>query len=134
MNTSHDNGKVLSMLSGIRISGTMLLILRGFCVMVLITMIVSTTMASIEQPIWSAGSFLEEPWGIAALLDAYYGFFFFYMWVLYKSPGFLPRLLWFIAIMLLGNMAMAVYFFLQTLKVKPGDPIEKLTLRESTNA
>jgi hypothetical protein len=47
------------------------------------------------------------------LIDAYYAFLTFYAWVLYKERRALPRVVWFVAIMLLGNMAMAAYVLLQ---------------------
>ena len=43
-------------------------------------------------------------WTIATLVDAYYGFITFYVWVLWKETRALPRVLWFVAIMALGNM------------------------------
>jgi hypothetical protein len=53
------------------------------------------------------------------MLDAYCGFLTFYVWLLYKEPRWLPRIGWFVAIMLLGNMAMSVYVLYQLMRLRP---------------
>jgi hypothetical protein len=55
-------------------------------------------------------------------MDAYCGFLTFYVWVLFKEARWLPRIGWFIAIMLLGNMAMSAYVLLQLLRLRPDQP------------
>jgi hypothetical protein len=52
------------------------------------------------------------------LLDAYFGFLTFYVWVWFKERRFLPRAAWFVAIMLLGNMAMSAYVLLQLQRLR----------------
>jgi hypothetical protein len=37
---------------------------------------------------------------------------------------------WFVAIMLLGNIAMAIYVLLQISKLQPGEPVSRLLLRK----
>ena len=59
-------------------------------------------------------------WTIATLIDAYCGFLTFYVWVFYKEQRWLPRIVWFTAIMVLGNMAMSAYVLLQLLRLKDG--------------
>jgi hypothetical protein len=41
----------------------------------------------------------------------------FYAWVFYKETRWLKRCLWFIAIMLLGNIATSAYVLLQLLRL-----------------
>jgi hypothetical protein len=53
---------------------------------------------------------------VATLLDAYLGFFIFYVWVAYKERAASTRILWFLLIMGLGNMAKAFYVLLQLRK------------------
>jgi hypothetical protein len=79
---------------------------------------------STRQPVWEWGGLTTPPdnlWTIATLIDAYYGFITFYVWVLWKETRAWPRALWFLAIMLLGNIAMAVYVLRQLARVQPGD-------------
>ena len=77
---------------------------------VLICMIAVTTWASLDDDIFSGGGrMLQEPWGWATLVDAYFGFLAFYIWILYREAKWLPRALWLVAILLFGNIAMAIY-------------------------
>src|SRR5450755_2369251 len=52
-------------------------------------------------------------------MDAYFGFLTLYVWVFYKELRRLPRIAWFVAIMLLGNMAMSTYVLLQLMRLRP---------------
>jgi hypothetical protein len=61
----------------------------------------------------------DRYWTIATLMDAYFGFLTFYVWVLFKEPRWLPRIAWFAAIMLFGNMAMSAYVLLQLARLQP---------------
>lgn len=97
---------------------------------ILICMIVVTTRASLDQPIWEAmNAFAGNPWAVATLWDAYFGFTFFYLWVLYKERRLALRILWFILIMGLGNMAMAVYALIEISRLRPDQPVEAMLLR-----
>ncbi len=90
---------------------------------ILLCMVIYTSWASTQQAVYQWGGLTTGPdryWTLATLLDAYFGFITFYVWVYYKELRTLPRVLWFIAIMLLGNMAMASYVLLQLLRL-PGD-------------
>lgn len=79
---------------------------------------------STQQAVWNWGGLTTPPdnlWTIATLIDAYYGFVTFYVWVLWKETRALPRVAWFAAIMLLGNIAMSAYVLLQLARLKAGD-------------
>jgi len=96
---------------------------------VLAVMTYGTVTASMDRSIVEAWNELKgDPWFTVTMYDAYFGFLTFYLWVFYKSklPG---RIGWFIALMLLGNFAIAVYMLKELFKLKPEDPIEKLLLR-----
>jgi hypothetical protein len=71
-----------------------------------------------------------DPWFLATLLDAYFGFLIFYVRVACKEKTLLPGVLWFILIMALGNMAAAFYVLRQLKKLRTVDPWEKILLRE----
>ncbi len=109
---------------------TALLVLFGG---ILAAMLLVTVTASLQQPLWEWGGLSAEPdrwWTYATLADAYFGFLTFYAWVFYKETRFAARAGWFSAIMLLGNMAMAVYVLLQLSRLRPGQPVARLLLRE----
>ena len=92
-----------------------------------------TFQANLERSLFQAGRGLwPDPWFLATLLDAYFGFIIFYVWVAYKEKTYASRILWFVLIMGLGNMAVALYVLLQLSKLRPGDPWEKLLLRDET--
>ncbi|HEX3602928.1 MAG TPA: DUF1475 family protein [Steroidobacteraceae bacterium] len=78
--------------------------------------------AATRQPLLHWGGLTTGPdryWTIAAFMDAYCGFLTFYVWVLYKEARWTKRILWFAAIMLLGNIAVSAYVVLQLLRLAP---------------
>jgi hypothetical protein len=99
---------------------------------ILAAMLVITVTASLNQPLWQWGGLTAEPdrwWTYATLADAYFGFLTFYAWVFYKERGLAARVGWFVAIMLLGNFAMATYVLVQLARLRPGEPVSRLLLR-----
>ena len=54
----------------------------------------------------------SEPWGLATLFDAYFGFLAFWLFIAWRERFPLARLSWFVALMLLGNFAIAAYALL----------------------
>jgi hypothetical protein len=99
---------------------------------ILVVMAVVTTQASLHQAVWDWGGLVNGPdrwWTIATLADAYCGFLTFYAWVFYKEHRRGSRAGWFVAIMLLGNFAMAAYVLLQLARLRDDEPLENLLLR-----
>jgi Protein of unknown function (DUF1475) len=89
---------------------------------ILLSLLVYTAWASTRQSVLHWGGLTSGPdryWTTATLMDAYFGFLTFYVWVFYKESRWLPRIAWFIAIMLLGNMAMSAYVLRQLLRLRP---------------
>jgi hypothetical protein len=87
---------------------------------IFLTMLLVTVWASLHQPVLQWQGLTLGPdryWTLATLMDAYCGFVTFYVWVFYKEMRWLPRVLWFIGIMFLGNMAMSAYVLLQLLRL-----------------
>ena len=105
-------------------------LLFGF---ILVSLLAYTCWASTQQPVWEWQGLTrgeDRWWTIATLLDAYYGFVTFYAWVFFKERSNVARGTWFVAIMLLGNMAMAAYVLTQLARLKPGEPaVALLTTR-----
>jgi hypothetical protein len=92
-------------------------------------MLAATGWASAHQPVWLWQGLTEGKdryWTIATLADAYCGFITFYVWVHLRERSRLTRSLWFIAIMVLGNMAMASYAFLQLSRLRSDDALSDL--------
>jgi len=99
---------------------------------IFVWMVVLTIHTGIGMSLWAAWpSFRANPWAVATLYDAYFGFVTFYVWVFYKerSPGL--RFLWFILIMGLGNIAMSFYILIQVFKLEPGETMESILLRRA---
>jgi Protein of unknown function (DUF1475) len=107
--------------------------LRLFFGFIFISLLAYTSWASTQQPVWEWQGLTRSEdrwWTIATLIDAYYGFLTFYAWVLYKEQRALPRVMWFVGIMLLGNMAMAAYVLLQVQRLPAGaSTADLLTVR-----
>ena len=101
-------------------------LLFGF---IFLTLAAYTAWASTRQSMFAWGGLTTPPdnlWTIATLMDAYYGFLTFYVWVLWKETRTLPRILWFVAIMALGNIAMSAYVLRQLTRLKDSDSMSTL--------
>ena len=93
------------------------------------TLLAWTVWATLHQSVTSWGGLTTPPdhyWTIATLLDAYFGFITFYVWVAFKERRWLPRVSWFVAIMLLGNMAMSLYVLIQLWRLPSGQPVASI--------
>jgi hypothetical protein len=113
-------------------SKTALRVIFGF---ILVSLFAYTSWASTQQAVWEWRGLVDEPdrwWTIATLIDAYYGFLTFYVWVFYKETRALPRVGWFVGIMLLGNMAMAAYVLLQLARLRDDEPASAILASRNT--
>lgn len=98
---------------------------------VLVVMLAFTVRATLDRSVLEVGpDILNDVWFQATLVDAYLGFLTFYVWVAYKEKGILGRLLWLVAIMLLGNIAMAIYILWQVGRWDESSGAAGLLLRE----
>ncbi len=111
----------------------MILFLRFFFSLVLASMLLVTTWASTKSPLFGVPAEVAgHPWFIAALFDAYWGFLTFYVWVFYKQTCWLARGAWLVAILLLGNIAMAVYCLSELVDVDRNAPLSEVLTRRRT--
>ena len=78
----------------------------------LLSLLLMTVYASSVRGILDNGHLMSDPWFQVTLLDAYLGFLLFYAWVCCQESGWLARGLWFVAIMIFGNMATSCYVLL----------------------
>jgi hypothetical protein len=93
-----------------------------------------TIAATLQRGMLTAGSDLwPDYWFRATLMDAYFGFITFYVWVAYKEQTNVARAAWLLAILLLGNFAMSTYVLRQLAKTRPFS-WENLLLRSPTPA
>jgi hypothetical protein len=108
----------------------MKLLLKILFAGIFVFMVVMTIRTGLSVSIRAAWpGFKANPWAIATLYDAYFGFVTFYVWVLYKERSRWARALWFLLIMGLGNIAMSFYVLLQLFRLRPGDRAESILWR-----
>ena len=103
--------------------------LRVLFSVILVSMLIVTAWAGTRQSMFAWGGLTTGPdryWTIATLMDAYFGFLTFFVWVLYKETRLLPRVLWFVAIMSFGNMAMSLYVLVQLSTQRSGGSVADL--------
>lgn len=94
---------------------------------ILVAMIATTTWATMQSGVFTGGSaVLQSRWGIATLLDAYCGFLTFFVWVAWRERSAGARILWFVLIMTLGNIAMASYMLIQLFRLPEGSSMRDL--------
>jgi hypothetical protein len=105
----------------------MIVVLRGFFVLVLASMLWVTTWASLQCPLFAVPrEVYAHPWFIATLFDAYWGFLTFYVWVFYQQTAWHARLAWLVAILLLGNIAMALYCLAVLFRTSTSTPLREI--------
>ncbi len=108
----------------------MIVLLRIFFAGVLITMLCATSWAGWHCALWKTPeAVVTHPWFIATLFDCYFGFFTFYAWLAYKETRWLARIGWFVAIVLLGNIAMSSYMLVLLFRLPAGAGLEQVLLR-----
>ena len=110
----------------------MIVFLRILFGIVLASMLWVTTWASLQCPLWETPrTVVTHPWFIATMFDTYWGFITFYCWLAYKERGWLARILWLVAVLLLGNIAMSIYILIQLFRVAATARLEEVLLRKS---
>lgn len=110
----------------------MIVFLRVFFAVVLVSMLGVTTWASSHVALWDLPrDIYGHPWFVATLFDAYWGFFTFYLWLAWKERTLTRRVLWFIAIVLLGNIAMAVYVLMIVFRLPTSATMKDVLMQRS---
>jgi hypothetical protein len=101
---------------------------------ILVTMLIVTTKASLAENILKIPQVVQaDPWFQATLFDAYCGFITFYCWVFYKESAVWSRILWFVLIMLLGNIAMAAYILIKLFRLPANATASSLLLNNKVS-
>lgn len=109
----------------------MIVFLRFLFGAILTAMLATTTWASLESNVFKGGAeMLRNRWGVATLADAYFGFVTFFVWVAWRERTTLARAVWFVLIMLLGNIAMAVYMLIALSSLDRRSSLDQLFRRK----
>jgi hypothetical protein len=102
----------------------LLKILFGF---IFVFMVVMTIRTSMQQSLWDARpEFMASPWSMATLYDAYFGFLTFFCWLAWRERALAIKLVWFVLIMALGNIAMSLYVLIQLFQLKADEDVAGL--------
>lgn len=111
----------------------MIWFLRGLFVVVLGSMLWVTTWAGLHQSLgaFARSATIRDPWVIATLFDAYWAFIAVYVWVAWKEQSLAARVLWFVAFIALGNMAIAAYFLRELCSVPATGPLADVFARRN---
>jgi len=97
---------------------------------IFVVMTAVTIHAGMEISLWDAwADYAANPWAVATLYDAYFGFLTFYLWVLYRERKLWARALWLMLIACLGNIAMSVYVLLALRSLPDDEPVEAVLWR-----
>ena len=113
----------------------MIIFLRALFIVVIASMLAVTTWASLHTPIFSIPrDVFTHPWFIATLFDAYWAFIAFYVWVAWKEQSTAARIGWFVAIIALGNIAMAVYMLRELFAVPADGPLDPVFTRRNAGS
>jgi hypothetical protein len=108
-------------MTAIRIYVTVRALLIALFGTIFVAMLYVTVSTSLRMPIWDAfATFGDNPWAVATLWDAYFGFLTFYVWLVWRETRMAPRIIWFVLVMALGNIAMSLYVLIQLWKLSPG--------------
>jgi hypothetical protein len=109
----------------------MIWFLRILFLVVIGSMLWVTSWASLNQSLgdFARSATFRDPWVIATLFDAYWAFITFYVWMAWKEQSLAARVLWFVSIILLGNMAMSAYMLVQLFGVPATGPLAEVFTR-----
>jgi hypothetical protein len=110
----------------------MIIFLRIAFSLVLVAMLAVTSWASSVVALWNTPREVAlHPWFIATLFDTYFAFLTFWLWLAWKERTWPARLGWLIGILLLGNIAMAVYLLIQLFRLPASASLEQLLARRT---
>lgn len=98
---------------------------------ILVALLAVTSWATSKASLWDTLVNLRDPWFVATLFDAYGGFLTFYAWTWYKETRAWKKLVWFVLIMTLGNIAMSIYVIRETFRLGPDDTVADLLTRRN---
>src|SRR5437868_8799498 len=125
--------------SGVLEEGYLLVFMRSFLIalfgFIFVFMVVMTFRTQMKVSFWDFPAwqpdYAANPWAVATLYDAYFGFTTFFVWVCFKERLLAAKIIWFVLIMALGNIAMSFYVLLQLFKLKADEPVSNVLTRRA---
>ncbi|SEI96135.1 Protein of unknown function [Dyadobacter koreensis] len=63
------------------------------------------------------------PWMRATLWDFYANAFIIYLWIFYKEPDMLPKIVWFFMMFFLGSIASCAYILIELFRLEPEEGV-----------
>lgn len=103
--------------------------LKLYFLLVLVAMLVVTSWASLHEGVFPAlARAIQDRWFVATLFDCYFAFLTFWLWGAYREARWSLRLFWLVAILCLGNIAMALYVLIQLWKLPKNASVDDLFL------
>ncbi len=108
----------------IRILKILTLSLSGFMIWLVYDTSIKSNMFQLPS------SVVNEPWFQTTLVDFYFNITLISIWLFYKERKIIISLIWLIAFIVLGSIATSFYVFLQLNKLKPGDSLQKMFVRD----
>ena len=106
--------------------------MKALFALIFLSMLSLAITATIDQNMFEAvGNMWPNWWFKLTLADAYFGFLTFFVWVAYKEFQLWRKLVWFVSIMLLGNVAISAYLLLELFKLREEDNFETLLARRN---
>ena len=110
-------------------------LLISFYVVVLVAMLVVVTLAILHQNMFEAGgALMRDPWFVATLADAYLAVLSIALWIAWKERFAVGAWVWVIAVLGLGNIAIAAYALWQLARWRPAQGVEALLTRRAVRA
>lgn len=105
-----------------------MLIVIVAAVFVWVTFVVVDT--SLQSNLFKEWDYLMGiPWMQATLWDFYANIFVLLLWVYYKESNIALKALWTVLFITLGSIAVTGYVLIQLLKLKSGEGLEKVLLK-----
>lgn len=109
----------------------MIVLLRIVFSIVVLAMLAVTSWASLKVAMWDTPrAVATHPWFIATLFDTYFAFLTFWLWLAWRERHWIPRLAWLVAILLLGNIAMAGYVLVALFRLPTTASVDQLFTRK----
>ena len=106
------------------LTSRMLLLLRLLFIVILGSMLAITGWAGSQCALFAIPrDVFTHPWFIATLFDAYWAFVTFTVWVAWKEQSAGARLLWFVSVILWGNIAMSLYMLTELFRIRTIDQL-----------
>lgn len=112
--------------------GSYFLTLKIFFLAISGAMIAVSIVTSLRSNLFEEfGGLVAQPWVAATLIDFYFNIAIISMWVIYKEKRPFSAAAWVLSFVLLGSITTAFYVWVQLAKLKPGQGLDAVLLRNA---